>query len=429
MTSDVLLASPRIRSLDSIEIEPAVLEAARGFGPRVHRVFGDPRSVLRSEDARTFFSRQAAPYDLIISEPSNPWVSGVASLFTEEFYHQVAARLTEHGLFVQWINLYEFNLRLLASVMGALGAAFDDYQVFNALDGNLLILSGRRPLPGRLDGSLFDDPALADELARLGFTSIAQLERRYLGARRDLEPWFAGFGVPGNSDYRPLVALQAPAARFLGQDAGALTWLQDAPLPVVGRRPVGPAPRPGSVATEYVVERGAVTARALAAYLDGSSDRLPRQQRLAHAAHQLARSMAPCGQPAAARILVDDLFSVAAATAPYLAPEELAGMWARLASRLCLDADMLPDRWLGLHWAVAAREADKARVLAEALLRDGGQDVDQVSYLLGAGLWAALSSNDRQAGRAFLAAHRERLPAPARQPHYLRVLLARLAKG
>ncbi len=90
LTTHVLLASQQLERLDSIEIEPLIVEAARrGFGPRIHDVFEDARSHIVYEDAKTFFAASREPYDLIVSEPSNPWVSGVATLFSDEFYGRI----------------------------------------------------------------------------------------------------------------------------------------------------------------------------------------------------------------------------------------------------------------------------------------------------------------------------------------------------
>ena len=89
MTSAMLLASDTMERVDTIEIEEAMVEGAEFFRPRKEAVYTDPRSHIIYEDARTYFSAQDARYDIIMSEPSNPWVSGVATLFSEEFYWRV----------------------------------------------------------------------------------------------------------------------------------------------------------------------------------------------------------------------------------------------------------------------------------------------------------------------------------------------------
>jgi spermidine synthase len=81
------------------------------------------------EDAKTFFSLHNSVYDIIIAEPSNPWVSGVSSLFSTEFYRTVRRHLADDGIFAQWIQLYEFDDQLAASILKALTENFSDYVI------------------------------------------------------------------------------------------------------------------------------------------------------------------------------------------------------------------------------------------------------------------------------------------------------------
>ena len=101
-----------------------MVEAARGFLPRNSAAYLDPRSTIVIDDAKTFFTARRSRYDIIVSEPSNPWVSGVASLFTSEFYRRIRGHLAPGGLLAQWFQLYEIDPARVASVMRALGAVF-----------------------------------------------------------------------------------------------------------------------------------------------------------------------------------------------------------------------------------------------------------------------------------------------------------------
>jgi spermidine synthase len=83
LTAEVALSVTGVQRLDTIEIEPAMVEAGRLFFPRVRRPFEDPRSHIHIENARTYFARHQRGYDLILSEPSNPWVNGVASMYLQ----------------------------------------------------------------------------------------------------------------------------------------------------------------------------------------------------------------------------------------------------------------------------------------------------------------------------------------------------------
>ena len=80
-----MLHSPTISQIDTIEIEQAVIDGAKNFGDKTARAFEDSRSRIHIADARTFFLSRSESYDVIISEPSNPWVSGIAGLFSREF--------------------------------------------------------------------------------------------------------------------------------------------------------------------------------------------------------------------------------------------------------------------------------------------------------------------------------------------------------
>src|SRR5262249_41495160 len=102
LTTHTLLQDLDLERVDTIEIEPVMAEASRGFSPRNSGAFVDPRGTLVIDDAKSYFSTHARRYDLVISEPSNPWVSGVASLFTREFYRRVRPHLNDDGLLVQW---------------------------------------------------------------------------------------------------------------------------------------------------------------------------------------------------------------------------------------------------------------------------------------------------------------------------------------
>src|SRR5919197_330433 len=105
LTTHTLLQHLEIEQVDTIEIEPLMAEASRGFSPRNGAAFADPRGRIVFDDAKSFFSTRGTRYDLIISEPSNPWVSGVASLFTREFYQRIRRHLNAGGMLVQWFQL------------------------------------------------------------------------------------------------------------------------------------------------------------------------------------------------------------------------------------------------------------------------------------------------------------------------------------
>jgi spermidine synthase len=158
MTTSAVLAQPRLRRVETIEIEPAMVAGAALFRPVVEAAFTDPRSHIVYDDARSYLARSGNRYDLIISEPSNPWVSGVASLFTQEFYGHMKQSLRRDGMLVQWIQAYETNGRTVASILRALGAVFGDFEVYRS-EADLVVVARANGRIGALDPQLFGKSA------------------------------------------------------------------------------------------------------------------------------------------------------------------------------------------------------------------------------------------------------------------------------
>src|SRR5262252_9584686 len=182
LTSHTLLASPHLQRLDTIEIEPMMVEAARqGFSARIHDVFEDPRSHILYEDAKTFFAASREPYDLIVSEPSNPWVSGVATLFSDEFYERIAHYLRPDGYFVQWVQTYETDISVVASVTKALSRHFGSYALYNLNDIDVLIVASRAAELPAPSAQPFEWPRMRAELEQVGVQSVADLQSRLIG--------------------------------------------------------------------------------------------------------------------------------------------------------------------------------------------------------------------------------------------------------
>lgn len=213
LSTHTVLGSPRPRQVDTIEIEQAMWEGAQLFKNRNWRAYEDPRSHVRFEDARRFLSSAEQPYDVIISEPSNPWVSGVSSLFTREFYALTRRHLKEGGLLVQWVHLYEMSDALLAEMVAALQQVFPVSQFYVVGGVDLVIVASDHRIP-ELNSHPWDSPALAKELARLGMKGPADMQLRRVGNEAALRTFVRTFKVEPHSDFYPTVALQAPAKRF-----------------------------------------------------------------------------------------------------------------------------------------------------------------------------------------------------------------------
>jgi hypothetical protein len=217
MTSQFLLDSERLERLVTIEIEPEMVRGSRTFYPANRLVFEDPRSTIVIDDAKSYFAAAHQRFDLVVSEPSNPWVSGVSGLFTAEFYQRVRSYLGPHGVFGQWLHLYELDDELVLSVMAALHRTFPAYSVYLVSGSDLLIVAALEPLAPP-DWSIFDAPRVRAGLCTVLPLTPRMLEATRLADRRTLGPLLDRWGTI-NSDFFPVLDLGAERTRFLGRTA------------------------------------------------------------------------------------------------------------------------------------------------------------------------------------------------------------------
>ena len=233
LTTHTLLSSPYINRVDTIEIESAMVEGANYFRPRVERAYSDARSHIYIEDAKTFFSTHNKKYDLIISEPSNPWVSGVSSLFSVEFYKRMTNYLEDDGMMVQWLNLYEISPPLIFSVLKALTSHFSNFAIYFTDNSNMLIIARNGGAVGLPKEEIFDHINIQEDLASINLNNIHDIHARFIGNDETLLPLINNYNVVTNSDYFPILDLNAPRDRFMGQTGDSFNAIKRVPLPII----------------------------------------------------------------------------------------------------------------------------------------------------------------------------------------------------
>jgi spermidine synthase len=189
VTAGRALDDPRVRSLTLLELEPAMVRASHAFDHVNGRPLDDPRTHLALDDARAWLARGTEPLDLVISEPSNPWISGVSNLFTLEYWRLARGRLAPDGVFCQWVQLYGMGPSQLLGLLRTFDTAFDDVWVFETVPGADLVLVG---VPAGTERP--------EELSRVPL--LTPDEVRCLTGRG--ETWL-------NTDDRPRVEWEAPA--------------------------------------------------------------------------------------------------------------------------------------------------------------------------------------------------------------------------
>ena len=183
VTPGAVLQSP-MQSVDCVEIEPAAVASSSFFNHVNNRPLGDPRLHLILDDARNYLRVNPQRYDLIVSEPSHPWVPGVANLFTREFFALGRERLKDDGVFVQWLQIYQLSTESLRSVLATFHEVFPHVAVFRvqgAAKGKDLILLGS-PASITFDqlNQRFSEQRISAELARAGIKSPDDLRALFV---------------------------------------------------------------------------------------------------------------------------------------------------------------------------------------------------------------------------------------------------------
>jgi predicted membrane-bound spermidine synthase len=145
-TTRTIADVPGVERIDVAEIERAVLRAGVSFRDVNRDVLSEPRVHVIEDDARSALMLADSAYDLIVSEPSNPWIAGVSSLFTRDYFGVVARRLAPGGIFCQWLQMYRVTPGLVAVVVANLRAVFPHVEIWFANASDLVVLAAREPI-------------------------------------------------------------------------------------------------------------------------------------------------------------------------------------------------------------------------------------------------------------------------------------------
>lgn len=231
VTCHTVLGSPTLERLDTVEIEPEMVEGSKFFRAVNWRAYEDPRSHIHFDDAKAFFASSGIKYDFIVSEPTNPWVSGVSSLFTVEFYQETKRYLAEDGVLAQWLQGYELSDDLLISVLAALDQEFEDYLIVRIGARDWVILSSPKGRIGPLSDAPLSWEGAQESFALLGIHDIGQIDGLIVANRQLLHPFLRD--RQPNRDSHPILDTGAERERFLRSSAEFLHKLRFSPAPVM----------------------------------------------------------------------------------------------------------------------------------------------------------------------------------------------------
>jgi spermidine synthase len=209
MTAGAALTHPIARA-DVVEISPEVVKASEFFNVDNRNALADPRTHLIIGDGRSHLALTDRKYDVIISEPSNPWIAGVSSLFTKEFFESARARLAPGGIICQWVNAYNISEADLKSVVATFNSVFPYGTVWLVGGNDVLMLATTdegRPEIGRVVERMTRAEVAAD-LAGIGIVDPFAIVSLMIGRPEDLSKYTAG--SPVFTDDRLTLEFTAP---------------------------------------------------------------------------------------------------------------------------------------------------------------------------------------------------------------------------
>jgi spermidine synthase len=219
-----------VEHVDVVEISPAIAEASRLFDAWSHAPLDDPRVHLHIRDARNFMRvlPEDVRYDIIVSEPSNPWQPGSAALFSLEYYELLKSRLAEGGVISQWVHTYEMDDDVLEVIMRTFGRSFPMPRVWTSRGNDMVMVAADGPLQDDLKhmASVLAQPKVAAEMSRI-MPGEAPMSLEYfllhevMGPRQFRATWGASEDAVIHTDAHPVLQYQAPQSFFVGANATA----------------------------------------------------------------------------------------------------------------------------------------------------------------------------------------------------------------
>jgi len=225
-----------VEHVDCVEISPGVVRAAAYFAEATGHPLADRRVHLMVGDGRNLVQFSRDLYDVIISEPSNLWVSGMAHLFTRDFFEEVRRKLTPRGIFCQWIYSSGLEAEDFRLVLRTFFGAFPAGSLWEIHPGgDYLLLGGERidPLPYDQFEARASAPGVGEDLGDPGLPGALSVGGHLLGEAREVRV-VAGPG-PAMTDDHPTLEYSAPRSLYRETRAATLRMLEPLRLDSVER--------------------------------------------------------------------------------------------------------------------------------------------------------------------------------------------------
>ncbi|MEK7271209.1 MAG: fused MFS/spermidine synthase [Planctomycetota bacterium] len=207
-----------VRKVLACELEKSVIEGSRWFEsvnskPREHLATG--RLEIQANDARNYLLATDRMFDVVISEPSNPWISGAAKLFTREFYESASRRLNPDGIWCQWIQAYGLKRSDFKTLLATFRETFPHVAVFTDYESDLYVLGSKSPLAfdvAAIEKVLADHPGVSGDLARknVDITGVHDLLAHHIFGSRTMNEFLGKGAIALNTDDNARIEFSTP---------------------------------------------------------------------------------------------------------------------------------------------------------------------------------------------------------------------------
>ena len=207
-TAGWLGAVPGMERVDAIELEPTVLRVAEACAPVNQNVLTNPKVHVTIGDAREVLLTTKEKYDIVVSEPSNPYRAGVAGLFTTEYYRSVDRCLGPDGMFFQWVQAYDIDDRTMQIFYRTLGSVFPNIESWQTEAGDLLLLASRKPVTydvASLRARLAGEPFKGALRAAWRGNGLEDFLGHYVGTNALAQSFLQQSAGPLNTDNRTII--------------------------------------------------------------------------------------------------------------------------------------------------------------------------------------------------------------------------------
>ena len=197
-----------------LEISPEVVEGSRFFQAENHNALADPRTRLIVGDGRTHLMLGGEAYDVIVSEPSNPWMAGIASLFTREFFESARSRLAPGGVLCQWAHTYDISSRDLRSIVATFLSVFPNGSLWMVGEADVLLIGSTAALDAPAAGvaAALQRPGVARDLETVGLRRPFSVLSLFVAQGEALKAW--ANDAPLQSDDRLALEFSGPQSVF-----------------------------------------------------------------------------------------------------------------------------------------------------------------------------------------------------------------------